>query len=57
VFGPGVRRGLLDSRVRVVTRGGALTISWAGDAQPVRMKGAATKVFEGKWEITSPQVA
>ena len=53
----GVRRGLLDTQVRVVTRGGALTISWRGDSQPVMMKGAATKVFEGKWGITSPQAA
>jgi diaminopimelate epimerase len=53
----GVRRGLLDARVRVVTRGGALTISWAGGAGPVVMKGAATKVFEGRWEIPPPRAA
>jgi diaminopimelate epimerase len=50
----GVRRGLLDAQVRVVTRGGLLTITWAGDQQPVMMKGAATKVFEGKWEMPPP---
>jgi diaminopimelate epimerase len=50
----GVRRGLLDAQVRVVTRGGMLTITWAGDQQPVMMKGAATKVFEGKWEMPPP---
>jgi diaminopimelate epimerase len=51
----GRRRGLLDANVRVVTRGGALTIAWAGDRQPVMMKGAATKVFEGAWEMLPPQ--
>ncbi len=47
----GIRRGLLDSPVRVGTRGGALTIGWAGDGQPVTMKGPATTVFEGTWEV------
>jgi diaminopimelate epimerase len=46
----GIRRGLLDSTVRVATRGGALTISWQGDGQPVQMKGPAVSVFEGEWE-------
>jgi diaminopimelate epimerase len=45
----GVRRGLLDARVRVHTRGGALTIEWAGNASPVMMKGPARTVFEGEW--------
>jgi diaminopimelate epimerase len=45
----GRRRGLLDERVRVATRGGALTVSWAGDAAPVMMKGPARTVFEGDW--------
>ena len=51
----GVRRGLLDARVRVQTRGGTLTITWEGGERPVTMKGAATKVFEGAWETPSPQ--
>ena len=51
----GVRRGLLDARVRVQARGGSLTISWDGDQRPVTMKGAATKVFEGAWEPPPPQ--
>ena len=38
-------------RVRVATRGGALTIGWEGEGQPVRMKGPATTVFEGRWEV------
>ncbi|HEX6136578.1 MAG TPA: diaminopimelate epimerase [Casimicrobiaceae bacterium] len=45
----GRRRGLLDERVRVRTRGGDLTIAWAGDAAPVMMKGPARTVFEGEW--------
>jgi len=47
----GIRRGALDTRVCVATRGGALTIAWDGDGQPVRMKGPATTVFEGRWEV------
>jgi diaminopimelate epimerase len=45
----GVRRGLLAERVRVQTRGGALTIEWAGPGQPVYMTGPARTVFEGEW--------
>jgi len=45
----GIRRGLLDARVRVHTRGGPLTITWSGDALPVLMKGPARTVFEGEW--------
>src|SRR6476660_4287157 len=41
----GIRRGLLDARVRVHTRGGPLTIAWSGDASPVMMKGPARTVF------------
>jgi diaminopimelate epimerase len=47
----GIRRGLLDRRVRVHARGGVLTIDWAGDAAPVNMKGPAAVVFEGEWEV------
>jgi len=46
----GIRRGLLDARVRVATRGGGLTIAWAGDGRPVMMKGPAKRVFDGQWE-------
>ena len=45
----GMRRGLLDSPVRVQVRGGELTIAWAGDGQPVQMTGPAATVFEGEW--------
>jgi diaminopimelate epimerase len=47
----GIRRGLLDERVSVATRGGTLTIAWAGDGAPVKMTGPAATVFEGTWEI------
>ena len=48
----GIRLGLLDSTVDVQTRGGTLTISWAGEALPVMMTGPAMSVFRG--EITLP---
>jgi diaminopimelate epimerase len=47
----GILRGLLDSPVRVETRGGALTIAWAGGDNAVWMKGPAQTVFEGQIEI------
>ncbi|MBS4096451.1 MAG: diaminopimelate epimerase [Sulfuricella sp.] len=47
----GLARGLLDSPVRVVTRGGELSIAWAGEGQPVLMTGPATTVFEGELEV------
>jgi len=46
----GIRLGLLDSPVRVETRGGALTIAWRGDRSPVLMTGPAVTVFEGEWQ-------
>jgi len=48
----GILRGLLDSPVRVETRGGMLSIAWAGPNQPVLMTGPAETVFEG--EATLP---
>ncbi|MDE2598788.1 MAG: diaminopimelate epimerase [Rhodocyclaceae bacterium] len=47
----GIRRGLLDSPVRVTTHGGDLSIAWAGDGQPVMMTGPAVTVFRGEIEI------
>jgi diaminopimelate epimerase len=47
----GITRGYLDSRVRVSTHGGDLTIAWAGDRQPVLMTGPAESVFEGEIEL------
>ena len=43
----GIARGLLDSPVRVVTRGGELSIAWAGPGTPVRMCGPAVTVYSG----------
>lgn len=51
----GIRRGLLDSPVKVHTRGGDLQIAWNGVidnvAQPVIMTGPAVTVFEGETVI------
>jgi diaminopimelate epimerase len=47
----GIRRGLLDSPVAVATRGGELSIAWAGDEAPVRMTGPAVTVFEGEIDL------
>ena len=47
----GISRGLLDSPVRVDARGGQLSISWAGEGQPVLLTGPAVTVFEGEMEI------
>jgi diaminopimelate epimerase len=54
----GIRRGLLDSPVRVQTRGGALTIAWDG-AKDTRaalyMAGPATTVFVGEIELADAE--
>ncbi len=51
----GIRLGRLDSRVDVETRGGLLTIEWAGmgaeGVAPVLMAGPAVTVFEGEIEV------
>jgi diaminopimelate epimerase len=47
----GIRRGLLDSPVRVETRGGELSIAWDGGTAPVLLTGPAVSVFDGEIEI------
>ncbi len=51
----GIRMGLLDARVDVDTRGGRLTIEWAGGGidrdSHVLMTGPAITVFEGEIEL------
>jgi diaminopimelate epimerase len=47
----GIRLGWLDETVDVDTRGGRLTISWAGPGTPVMMTGPAVKVFDGEIEV------
>ena len=47
----GIRRGLLESPVRVTTRGGDLTIAWGGPGRPVLMTGPAVTVFSGEIEL------
>lgn len=44
----GIRQGLIDAPVTVSTRGGSLSISWAGEGAPVFMIGPAVTVFEGE---------
>jgi diaminopimelate epimerase len=45
----GIRRGLLDSPVRLRARGGWLTIEW--DGQALRMTGPTTTVFSSSIDI------
>jgi diaminopimelate epimerase len=47
----GIRLGLLDAKVDVETRGGMLTIEWAGGDGHVFMTGPAVTVFEGEIEL------
>ena len=47
----GIRRGLLDSPVRVQTRGGDLSIAWHGPGQSVIMTGPAVTVFTGEIDV------
>ena len=47
----GIRMGLLDARVDVQTRGGRLTIEWAGGDAHVLMTGPAETVYEGEIEL------
>ena len=52
----GIRLGLLDSPVRVTTRGGDLTIEWSGrgetnNPRPVMMTGDAVRVFDGETDL------
>jgi diaminopimelate epimerase len=47
----GIRQGWLDARVDVRTRGGVLTIEWAGVGQSVFMTGPAVTVFQGEIDV------
>jgi diaminopimelate epimerase len=47
----GIRLGWLDPQVEVDTRGGRLSVEWAGMRQPVLMTGPAATVFEGEIEL------
>lgn len=53
----GIRRGLLDSPVRVETRGGMLRIRWDGRegdwGAPVWMTGPAVTVFDGEIDLSA----
>lgn len=48
----GIRWGLLDARVEVLTHGGSLTIEWSGQLDaPVMMTGPATTVFSAEIDV------
>ncbi|MEW5771286.1 MAG: diaminopimelate epimerase [Pseudomonadota bacterium] len=47
----GITRGLLDDTVTVHTRGGDLSIRWAGDGHSVFLTGPAVSVFEGEIDL------
>ena len=47
----GIRRGLLERRVRVHTRGGELTVEWPADDAAVTMTAPAVTVFQGEIDI------
>ncbi len=47
----GIRRGLLDSPVRVSARGGELRVAWDGGNAHVFLSGPAVTVFEGSIEL------
>ncbi|MDP2788396.1 MAG: diaminopimelate epimerase [Pseudomonadota bacterium] len=47
----GISRGLLDETVQVHTRGGDLSISWAGSGSDVFLTGPAVTVFQGEIEL------
>ena len=47
----GILRGLLESPLRVSTRGGDLGIAWEGAGKPVMMTGPATNVYHGEIEL------
>ncbi len=47
----GQLRGLLGPEVQVNLPGGALSIEWRGEGQPVMMTGPATTVFEGQIQL------
>jgi diaminopimelate epimerase len=47
----GIAKNSLSSPVRIETRGGTLTVAWAGGDNAVSMKGPAALVYEGTVEI------
>jgi len=47
----GIQRNLLDSPVKVIARGGELSIAWSGGNSHVLLTGPAVNVFEGEIDI------
>lgn len=50
----GMQLGLLERRVDVLTRGGALGVEWGGGSAPVLLSGPATTVFRGEIDLPDP---
>jgi diaminopimelate epimerase len=48
----GILRGVLTSPVRADTRGGTLSIAWAGPGTPVMMTGPAVTVYQGEIDLS-----
>jgi diaminopimelate epimerase len=44
-------RGMLDETVDVALLGGSLSVTWAGEGEPVWLAGPARSVFEGTMEL------
>jgi diaminopimelate epimerase len=47
----GIRRALLQSPVRVITRGGELAVRWAGEHHMAFLSGPAVTVYEGEIDV------
>jgi diaminopimelate epimerase len=50
----GVRTGRLDRSVTLRLPGGDLAIRWDAPGAPVLMRGPASEVFEGHWDVDDP---
>jgi diaminopimelate epimerase len=50
----GRQQGLLDEAVAVRLPGGTLSVTWAGEGEPVWLAGPARTVFEGSIELGGP---
>jgi diaminopimelate epimerase len=50
----GRQQGLLDEAVAVRLPGGTLSVTWAGEGEPVWLAGPARTVFEGSIELGAP---
>ncbi|WP_203143629.1 diaminopimelate epimerase [Marinobacter mangrovi] len=49
----GRMRGLLDENVRMVLRGGPLSLEWQGEGAPVMMDGPTARVYDGQVRVAT----